>query len=174
MAHFNSVLTSARQVSLGRIPIHAGFSLLEVMVTLIILSFGLLGVAGLLVRGVSNASASESMAKASMLAADMADRIRANAAVAVATDEYLTSYSDTAPVNPTTVAQSDKKAWLDALSAQIQQGDGQITRSANSVRGLNINVRWNNCQGTLSESDHLACKSNSANAFKGVTYELRL
>ena len=48
-----------------------GFSLIEVLVTMLVLAFGLLGVAGLLVGGVSNASSSEAFSKASQLAADI-------------------------------------------------------------------------------------------------------
>ncbi|SFU94330.1 type IV pilus assembly protein PilV [Polaromonas sp. YR568] len=153
-----------------------GFSLIEVMVTMVILSFGLLGVAGLLVNGVSNAVASESMAKASQLAADMADRIRANPTVALsATSEYLTLYSDSPPSSPTSIALNDKKVWLEALAAQLPQGDGQITNSVSGTdRKVTIQVRWSNCLGTLSDADLTACTDNSGAAFKTVTFELRL
>ena len=86
----------------------AGFSLIEVLVTMLILAFGLIGVAGLLVSGVSNAAASEALTKANQLAADMADRMRANPAVALsATSEYITNYTDAAPVAPATTALRD-------------------------------------------------------------------
>ena len=150
-----------------------GFTLIEVMVTLVILTIGLLGVARLLVKGVSNASASESMAKASQLAADMADRIRANPAVALsATSEYITAYAATSPINPTTIAMKDKKAWLDSLAAQLPQGDGEISVDP-TQRKVVIGVHWSKCLGTLSETDLETCTSNSA-AFKSVTFELRL
>lgn len=154
----------------------AGFSLIEVMVTMVILSFGMLGVAGLLVSGVSNSAASEASAKASQLAADMADRIRANPAVGLsASSEYLTNYSDVPPSTPTTIAQADKKVWLEALAAQLPQGDGQITNAvAGGARRLDITVRWNNCLGTLNDVDRTSCTNNSATAFKTVTFELRL
>lgn len=156
--------------------VQAGFSLIEVMVTMVILSFGMLGVAGLLVSGVSNAAASEATAKASQLAADMADRIRANPAVALsASSEYITAYSDVPPSSPSTIAQADKKVWLEALAAQLPDGDGQITNSvAGGARKLDITVRWNNCLGTLSTADRTSCTNNSTTAYKSVTFELRL
>lgn len=154
----------------------AGFSLIEVLVTMVILSFGLLGVAGLLVSGVSNAASSEAMSKASQLAADMADRIRANPVVAVsATSEYITTYADVAPSSPATIAQRDKKEWLDALAAQLPQGDGKITNTVSSgQRKVEIEVRWSNCLGTLSDAARILCTTNSAASFKTVTFELRL
>lgn len=154
----------------------AGFSLIEVLVTLVILSFGLLGVAGLLVSGVSNAASSEAMSKASQLAADMADRIRANPNVALsAGSEYITIYDDVAPSNPVTIAMRDKKEWLDALAAQLPQGDGKITNTVSAgQRKLEIEVRWSNCLGTLDDAGRTSCADNSATAFKKVSFELRI
>lgn len=154
----------------------AGFSLIEVMVTMMILSFGLLGIAGLLVSGVSNAASSEAMTKASQLAADMADRMRANPTVALsATSEYITAYTDNPPASPASIAQNDKKVWLEALAAQLPQGDGKITSfSSGGTRKMVIEVRWSNCLGTTSDADRTACTDNSATAFKTVTFELRL
>jgi len=160
----------------------AGFSLIEVLVTMVILMFGLLGIAGLLVHGVSNASSSEAMAKASQLAADMADRIRANPVVGVsATSEYLLNqgnsnpvyWTDAVPSSPTSIALVDKKAWMEALAAQLPQGAGQITVD-NPLRKVVIRVRWSNCLGTLNDADRTACTDNAATAFKTVTFDLRL
>jgi type IV pilus assembly protein PilV len=152
----------------------SGFSLIEVMVTLVILSFGLLGVAGLLVSGVSNASSSESMAKANQLIADMADRMRANPEVAISsTSKYITIYTDLAPSSPASIAERDVKIWLEALAAQLPQGDGKITVD-NTNRKVEIEVRWSNCMGTINDAELTSCKNNSATAFKTVKFELRL
>lgn len=157
-----------------------GFSLIEVLVTMLVLAFGLLGVAGLLVGGVSNAASSESFTKASQLAADMADRIRANPAIALsATSEYITNYADSAPTSPTTIAQQDKKIWMDALAAQLPLGKGRIYNSVGGgKRQYNIEVRWSKCFGTLSDADRTTgtsnCKDNPDAAFRTVNFELRL
>ena len=145
------------------------------MVVLVILSFGLLGVAALFVKGVSNASASESMAKASLLAAGMADRIRANPAVAMApSNEYIRNYGDPTTTPATSIALSDVNGWLTSLAAELPQGDGAISLDGSTPRKVVIGVRWSNCLGTLNDSDQNACKNDSVNAFKSVTYELRL
>ncbi|WHZ11244.1 MAG: Type IV fimbrial biogenesis protein PilV [Burkholderiaceae bacterium] len=154
----------------------AGFSLIEVLVTMVILAFGLLGIAGLMVGGISNASASEALSKAHQLAADMADRIRANPAAALsATSEYVTKYEDDAPTTPTTIAQADKKAWIEALAAQLPQGAGRITNTVGAgQRKIEIEVRWSNCLGTLSDAERTDCTDNPATAFRTVSLELRL
>lgn len=153
-----------------------GVSMIEVLVTMVILSFGLLGVAGLLVSGVSNAASSEAMSKASQLASDMADRIRANPTVAVsATSQYITTYAENAPASPSTIAERDKKEWLEALAAQLPLGDGKITNTVSGgQRKVEIEVRWSNCLGTLSDAGRLVCTTNSGTSFKTVLFELRL
>ncbi|MDR7308424.1 type IV pilus modification protein PilV [Rhodoferax saidenbachensis] len=153
-----------------------GFSLIEVLVTILILCFGLLGVAGLLVGGVSNAADSESLAKANQLAADMADRIRANPVVALsATSEYLLSYSDTVPSSPTTIAAKDKKEWMQALAAQLPQGKGRIYNTVGGgQRKVNIEVRWSKCMGTINDADQTACRDDSTTAFRTINFELQL
>ncbi len=168
---------AAPDLPLGHSPRRqAGFSLIEVLVTMLILAFGLIGVAGLLVNGISNAAASEALAKANQLAADMADRMRANPTVALsATSEYITTYTDASPTNPTTIAMQDKKAWMDALAAQLPQGKGRIYNTVGGgARQFNIEVRWANCLGTLSDAATTACRDNSATAFRTVNFELRL
>ena len=158
----------------------SGFSLIEVLVTMLILAFGLLGVAGLLVGGVSNAASSEAFSKANQLAADMADRIRANPAVALsATSEYITTYTDAVPTSPTTIALQDKKAWMEALAAQLPLGKGRIYNTISSgQRQVNIEVRWSKCFGTLSDADRTTgtnnCTDNPDAAFRTFNYELRL
>ena len=165
--------TSNFQAFFKKIPKQVGFSLIEVMVTLVILSFGLLGVSGLLVKGISNTSASESVAKANLLMAGMADRIRANSAVAkIPSNQYLREYKADMPTSSSSsIAQSDVNGWLKSLEAQLPQGDGEITLDGST---LIIGVRWSNCLGTLSKSEQKICKDAPASAFKSITYELRL
>jgi type IV pilus assembly protein PilV len=156
-----------------------GFSLIEVLVTLVILSLGLLGVAGLLVNGISNAASSEALTKANQLAAEMADRIRANPAIAVsASSEYITTYADTVASLGTgtlSIAKKDKSDWLSSLATQLPLGDGKITSGVSgSVRKLDIEIRWNNCIGTLTDAEKTSCNEGSIGAFKTVTYELHL
>ena len=58
----------------------AGFSLLETLVALVVLSIGLLGIAALQVEGLQLGQNALAYTKAVNLASDMADRIRANTA----------------------------------------------------------------------------------------------
>lgn len=155
----------------------SGFSLIEVLVTMLILSFGLLGVAGLLVGGVSNAAASEAYSKASQLAADMADRIRANSGAALsASSEYNLDYSDSVPTTPNSIALIDKKIWMEAIAAQLPQGKGKLVSTVSGgARQYDIYIRWSNCLGTLlKDSDKAACESAPDSSFREFRMELRL
>lgn len=58
--------------------LNQGFTLIEILVTVFILAIGLLGLAGLLVDGMRNNQGAYLRTQASLLAYDMADRIRAN------------------------------------------------------------------------------------------------
>ena len=57
-----------------------GFSLIESLVALVVLATGMLGIAALYVESLRSAQTAHSRTKAINLAADMADRIRANRA----------------------------------------------------------------------------------------------
>ena len=61
-----------------------GFSLIEVLVALVVLSIGMLSVATLYVRGLQFSQTALVRSEAVQLAADMADRIRANTTATVA------------------------------------------------------------------------------------------
>jgi len=69
-----------------------GISLVEALVALVVLSIGMLGIAGLFVDSVRNSRTALLRTQAVNLVADMADRIRANANAGVAYD--MASYAD--------------------------------------------------------------------------------
>ena len=62
---------------------HQGFSLIEVLVALVVLSIGMLSVATLYVRGLQFSQTALIRSEAVQLAADMADRIRSNSTATV-------------------------------------------------------------------------------------------
>jgi type IV pilus assembly protein PilV len=152
-----------------------GVGLIEILVTILILSFGLLGVAGLLTKGVANASSTEARSKANQLIADMADRIRANSAGALsATSPYLTGYGSTLP-STSTIAGQDVVTWKAAISSQLPQGQGSITQVL-ADRKMIISIRWSGCIGTISDATANACgnASTADSTYETVTMEVRL
>ena len=64
-----------------------GFTLIEVMVTVMVVSIGLLGLAGLQINGLRTNMSSEARSKATLLASDIIERMHANP-LGVDTNDY--------------------------------------------------------------------------------------
>jgi len=112
-----------------------GFSLVEVLIALVVLSVGLLGLAALQTGGLQYNHDAYLRSKATLLAQDMADRMRANRKGAVAGDYAITS----APANPgydcsstfpsgstgctaAQLAKADRYQWYQEASSDLPDG----------------------------------------------------
>jgi type IV pilus assembly protein PilV len=106
---------------------NVGSSMVEVLVTIVILVVGLLGLAALQGRALTTQMESYQRAQALILLKDMADRIGANSIYA---SNYVTAVGTNAltPASGPTVADSDKYQWHNALlgSAEVQSGVGNV------------------------------------------------
>ena len=112
-----------------------GFTLIEVLVALVILSVGLLGLAGLQTTGIRNNHSANLRSQATIMAYDIADRIRAN-------KENVDAYAiaiDGDSEGGSTIAESDMAEWLSNLSERLPSGDGSIEINAEIVT---IQVQW--------------------------------
>lgn len=131
----------------------SGFTLLEVMVAMVVLSIGLLGLAGLMASSMRNNQGAYHRTQATWLAYDALDRVRANRAGALA-NAYASANSLGSPVTcaptiaPTgTVAGQDITGWKNALNCALPEGDGAININAAS-RQVTVTVQWNDTRGT--------------------------
>lgn len=115
-----------------------GFSLLEMLVALLILSFGLLGIAGLQATSLRNNTAAYQRTQANFLAYDMVDRMRANRTAAV--DGNYDIALEATPAG-TSVAALDLIAWKAQLETALTSGDGSVACDANAI--CTIVVQWN-------------------------------
>ena len=100
----------------------AGFSMIEVLITIVILMFGLLALAGLQGRAVTAQMESYQRSQALILLKDMVDRISANRKNAAA---YVTAEVGTGAACPAagaTTASKDLNEWCNALlgAAEVQ------------------------------------------------------
>lgn len=101
-----------------------GFSLLEVLVALAILSVGLLGAAVLLLHGLRDQAFASRQEAALSLVADIADRIRSNPLARGAYDTDTASASagscaDAASCDPAALAAHDVLAFVSSASALL-------------------------------------------------------
>jgi type IV pilus assembly protein PilV len=126
--------------------VSGGFTLLEVLVAVLVLSFGLLGIAGLLLATVQNNTIAAQRSTATFLAQDMADRIRQNinATKPRAPDNtaqavyYLNSqgslkncYAVSAAsdcADRQGVAEQDLFSWNEQIAASLPAGEGIVCK----------------------------------------------
>ncbi len=139
-----------------------GTSLIEVMVTVVVVSFGLLGIAAMLFSSINAGQVSMQRSVAAMLANEMADRIRSNylAIQAGAFDAVLaaehagtsacTTTCMTAQCGATDEATLDICLWKKQISKQLPGGTGSIANTTNLgcvAQGVpcifTISVIWN-------------------------------
>lgn len=119
-----------------------GFSLIEVLVSIVILSIGLLSVASLQISGLRVGQSSFYRAQAAQLATDMADRLRANLGAARTCELALT---DATPTSPTTTCQRDLTEWRNRLRA-LPGGNGSVEPDlAQNI--VTITVQWDDSRG---------------------------
>jgi type IV pilus assembly protein PilV len=123
----------------------SGFSLLEVLIALLILSIGLLGLAALQTTGLRSNQMASMRTRATEVAYDITDRMRANPA-GVAANEYVIALTD-APVDTsaTGTALGDLTAWRANVQG-LPGGASAITQcdTAGGCDGLThiITVYW--------------------------------
>jgi len=131
-----------------------GFTLLEVLVALLVLSIGLLGLAGMQTLSLRNNQSAFQRSQAVVLAYDALDRVRGNrdqaASYVTAFDEtsanFTTTNCPTAGCTTAQMAENDLAAWKAGV-ARLPAGAGQITIGANNK--ATVEVRWSdNRDGT--------------------------
>lgn len=114
----------------------AGFTLIEVLVTLVIFAFGMLGVAGLQMVSLSNLDSAQFRSVASLKANEMAERIRANNGTAYdgvpgadnkcRTAHYSSRNAVPSTCTPAQMAADDVWDWNTELADRLPAGSGLV------------------------------------------------
>ena len=125
---------------------HRGFSLVEVLIALIILSVGMLGIAGLYVQSMQAGRTSLFRHHAVNLAGDVADRIRANPRAGGA---YAGDGNDNSCIAQNTdcdeaeMADNDIFVWKAQASDALPTGDVSVIYDDSTVPpNYQITVTW--------------------------------
>jgi len=130
-----------------------GFSLIEGLVTLLIIAVGLLGIMGLQLNALRNTHSASVHSQAAIYASDMVERIKANNAVAKTGGYNLAAGTAvTAGGGPVAgancvlaactaveMAAFDVAEWQQSLGDSLPSGQGEITLAGTT---LTITVRW--------------------------------
>ena len=102
-----------------------GFTLLEALISLVILSIGMLGIAALYVEGLRAGRTAIYRTTAVTLAADLMDRIRANSngqAAYAGAPQLNNCVNDDNDCTPLEMAQHDLRLWEDDVDARMPPG----------------------------------------------------
>lgn len=122
-----------------------GFSLLEILISVVVLSIGLLGIAALQTRSVNYVHSGELRSIASYQAYNMLDRIRANKAGRLAGNYASVSGIGSDPscstCSPIQIAQKDQFEWNSNNANLLPQGQGTVIQNGNIYT---ITVYWDN------------------------------
>ena len=159
---------------------HGGSSLLEVLVTMVILSIGLLGYAGMQVSSMRSTETGRMRSEVIALASDISDCLKANQQQANA-GAYSGSLSkkssppdcESTACSSQQMSNQDLSGWYDRLST-LPDGKGKITKTAITIDGVDstlmtISLCWN--ERRVAEPDS-ACPPRSRNALQ--LFQLRV
>lgn len=113
----------------------SGFTMIEVLIAVLVLSIGLLGLAGLQAASLRNNHSAYLRSQATLLAYGIGDRMRANQAeVAGGTGYNMSAYSIPSAVpacnsggcSPANMAQNDLYEWETTLARELPNGKGVV------------------------------------------------
>lgn len=117
----------------------SGFSMIEVLVSLVILSIALLGTAGLTAASLRNNNNSYYRSQATVLADDIMDRMRANRTAARDGDYVITADPVEIKAAAGTMARFDCVEWVNTIADTMPGGVGTISIDDEIVT---IEIRW--------------------------------
>lgn len=134
-------------------PHSRGLTLVEILIALLILSIGLLGLAGLQTLSLKFNTSAYYRTQATALAYDFADRMRANRQDARAGlyDVAAEVTACGAAAGGGSVAEEDIAFWRDALACRIPQSTGAAAFDA-GTNEVTITVQWADPEGDADTS----------------------
>lgn len=115
----------------------SGFSMLEVLISLLVLSIGLLGMAGLQMNALKFNHTASVRSQATVLAYEIGDRMRMNRKDAL-DGKYAISLTATS-ASGSTRASADLSEWKQSLARHLPDGRGAVQTSGNIVT---VTVQW--------------------------------
>ncbi len=116
-----------------------GLSLLEVLISVLILTLGLLGVAALQTQALRTSADAQYFQQATQLANDYLERIRANSNNVGQYAIVQTKPNCTAPNLTGSAAEQDKTLWLQQIACSLPDGTALVAINNQQIR---ITISW--------------------------------
>ncbi len=154
-----------------------GFTLFEVLIAVLVLSLGLLGIAGLQVMSVKNTNSAYQRAQATQLSYDIIDRMRANRAEAEKTSSgYAVAFGGTYTAStacegasntctPSSMATYDIANWKSSLANTLPGGDGEVSINSAS-KMVTVSIRWDDLIVKLDSGNQIQSREPLTFAFR--------
>lgn len=130
---------SKRKLSRHTITQQQGLSLLEVLISVLILTLGLLGVAALQTQALRTSADAQYFQQATQLANDYLERIRANSNNVGQYAVAQTKPNCTAPNLTGSAAEQDKTLWLQQIACSLPDGTALVVINNQQIR---ISISW--------------------------------
>lgn len=115
-----------------------GISLIEILVTTLVVAVGLLGFAGLQTVSTQYNHSSYMRTHANNMAHDIADRMRANRESAL-NGNYDIGFDDDPP-DGESIASQDLREWRNAIDGTLPSGTSDVEVTGDNL--ANIKIRW--------------------------------
>lgn len=135
-------MTTMHRTTIFRRPA-AGFTLVEVLIALVVLSIGMLGIAALYLESLRGGRAALYRTQAVTFAADIGDRMRANRSPA---DAYNCGNPCVSSAGKNALAQSDLAGWLANVQASLPGGTASVAytpATPTTPTAYVVTISWN-------------------------------
>lgn len=185
---FKSISSASRRPA--RLRLQGGASLIEVLVAILLVALGVLAMASMQVNAMRMAKTNEFRAMGALLAADLADRMRANRAAVFlrstpggpASNQYL--FTEKYPANgdatvggsapecdktsvsctEADMAAFDLLAWRRAVAASLPGGWARIAEVDGTNNAVDLWLMWTDVQNTPLTGEEQACPTDAVDA----------
>jgi len=133
-----------------------GVTLLEVLISVVILSIGLLGSAGLIMNGLKNSNTAYYRSQATVLAYDILDRMRANlpnerTSRLTQAGYYVVALNGSCGASG--LAHQECTEWRQMIAATLPSGTGSVAVATDGV--VTVTIQWNTPADTFITTSRL-------------------
>jgi len=152
-------------MKLSNIKNSSGFTLIEVLISILILSVAFLGIAALQVNALKNNQSSLQRSQAIILSYYMMDSMRANPIAAVG-GAYNLIKTCTVPTADATLRTDDHIAWLTALKANMGDLNTTCGEISCNLASCTVTVYWDDSRassGSNAQSFQIKSKLRNPN-----------
>jgi type IV pilus assembly protein PilV len=161
------MIVTIRRRDPGSVNAEKGFTLIEVMVSLLLLAIGVLGAAAMQLYSLKSNQVAGVHSQAVYLANSIAEAMRANMSVAK-TGVYVRAIDDPIPAVGTSISSVDLNVWLNTLRTELPSGTGSIS-AADASNRVTITVRWDESRLTRKDASVAEKAADQAQTFSLVT-----